>query len=102
GRVFQVVFDDDFAVANAFAGNAAQPFAADRVGFAPHADVSQHLMGIGDRHRVGADVLADDIANGGQRFAVDVAEIGQRLVGDIQRQLGLACGDHFFFIFDAL
>ena len=32
------------------------PSRADRVGFAPHADVGQHLMGIGDRYRVGADV----------------------------------------------
>lgn len=36
---FQVVFDDDFAVANAFLLTRLSPYMTDQVSFAPYADV---------------------------------------------------------------
>ena len=64
--------------------------------------VGQNALSIGDGHRVGMNVLADDVANLPQRIAVDLAEKRQRFVGNIQRQLGLASGAGLFFTFNAL
>ncbi|MNN99454.1 hypothetical protein D3C81_2190960 [compost metagenome] len=59
-------------------------------------------MGIRDGHRIGLNVMTNNVTDGGQRFTVDIAEIRQRFAGNIQRQFGLPGGDHFFFIFHAL
>jgi hypothetical protein len=47
------------------------------------------VIGIGDGHRVGIDIAADNVAHLAQGFAVDVTEQRQRFVGDIQRQFCL-------------
>jgi hypothetical protein len=55
-----------------------------------HPDIGQHVMGICDGHRIGADVAPDHIAHLTEGVAIDVLEEGQRLVasGSPDRRIG--------------
>ena len=50
----------------------------------------------GDRHRIGVDIVADNVTHLAQRIAVDVTKQRQGFIGDIERQLRLTCGDRLF------
>ncbi|MNE59649.1 hypothetical protein D3C76_1654980 [compost metagenome] len=66
GLILEVVFDDDFALLDAFQRHSAQPCAPEWVILCSHANVGQHMLGIGDGDRIGIDIVADNFANGGQ------------------------------------
>ena len=97
-----IVFNDDFSTAYRFECGWANYIVLIAIVIFPYANIRQHVVSIGDRHRIGVDIVANDIAHLAQRFAIHMTEQRQRFVGDIERQFGLPRGAGLFFSFDAL
>ena len=99
---FIIVFNNDFTVVNRLSGGRAYRVIIVAVVVLANADVSQHVVNIGDSDGIRVNVVANNLADLTQRLRVNVAEKRQRFVGDIQRQLGLASGTGLFFPFHTL
>lgn len=82
-------FYDDFPITNRLPGGGANHIVVALIVGFTDAHVGQHVLGIGDRHRVGGNVAADNLANLAQRIAVNVSKQRQGFVGDIERQFRL-------------
>ena len=82
---FVIVFYDDFPITNRLPGGGANHIVVALIVGFTDAHVGQHVLGIGDRHRVGGNVAADNLANLAQRIAVNVSKQRQGFVGDIER-----------------
>ena len=60
---FIIVFNDDFSVVNCLSGGRADGVVAVAIIVLTDANVSQHVVNIGDGDRIGVNITADDIAN---------------------------------------
>ncbi len=99
----QIVVDDDLIEQHRLAGHGADGVVlVQRVVILAHPHISQHVVGVGDGHRIGADLAPDDVTHLAEGVAVDVLEKRQGLVGDIQRQLGLLGGDQLLLVIQIL
>ncbi|MOA22671.1 hypothetical protein D3C78_1432470 [compost metagenome] len=67
-----------------------------------HPHIGQHVAGVGDGHRIGMDLVADDATHLAEGVAIDLLEEGQRLVGDVEGQLGLLGGDQLLLVIQIL
>lgn len=56
-------FNDDFSVVNRLSGGRTDGIVAVAIIVLPDANVSQHVVNIGDGDRIGVNITADDIAN---------------------------------------
>ena len=99
---FVIVFYDDFPITNRLPGGGANHIVVALIVGFTDAHVGQHVLGIGDRHRVGGNVAADNLANLAQRIAVNVSKQRQGFVGDIERQFRLPRRAGLLFPFNAL
>ncbi len=99
---FIVILDDDFAVADGLSGGGANGIVIIPVVMLAHAHVGQHPVNIGNGHRIGVNIAADDVAHLTQGFGINIAKQRQGFIGNIQRQLGLPGGAGLFFPFHAL
>ncbi len=99
----QIVVDDDLVEQHRLLGHAADGVVLIQLVIVlAHPDISQHVMGICDGHRIGADVAPDHIAHLTEGVAIDVLEEGQRLVGNIERQLGLLGSNQLLLVIQIL
>lgn len=99
----QIVVDDDLVQQHRPLGHVADGVVlVQLVVILAHPYIGQHVASIGDGHRIGADFTANDGADLAQGVAIDVLEEGQRLVGDIERQLGLLGGNQLLLVIQIL
>ena len=99
----QIVVDDDLVQQHRSVGHVADGVVlVQLVVILAHPHIGQHVAGIGDGHRIGADLAANDAAHLAQGVAIDVLEKRQRLVGDVERQLGLLGGNQLLLVIQIL
>ena len=99
---FVIVFYNDLSITNGLSGSGADDIVMVLIIGFTDAHVGQHVFRIGDCHRVGGNVAADDVANLAQRIAVDLTEQRQGFVGNVERQFRLPRGAGLLFPFHAL
>ncbi|MNE22983.1 hypothetical protein D3C80_1162160 [compost metagenome] len=99
---FIIVFNNDFAVVNGLASRGADGIVVIAIVMFTHTYVGEHMINIGDRHRISVNISSDDIADLTQGFCVDMPKKRQRFIGNIQRKFCLARCAGFLFTFDAL
>ena len=60
---FIIVFNDDFSVIHRLTGSRANEVIAILLVMFTHANIGQHMSGIGNCHRIGVNVIADNFAD---------------------------------------
>ena len=99
---FIIVFNDDFSVIDRLLRSRTDEIIIIAVVKFTHANVGQHVLGVGNSDGISMDIMANNFAHLAKRFAIDLAKKRQSFVGDIQSQLSLLRGAGFFLAFHAL